>query len=79
MRFLLSLYRVNFLKYQKPEKDLSFIRNSDVYKLVHDMDPPKSGIELRPEMVVAEEDVRKVMKDETIFQPRESKVFLYQN
>ncbi|XP_058061362.1 PDZ and LIM domain protein Zasp isoform X2 [Anopheles bellator] len=50
---------VNFLKYQKPEKDLSFIRNSDVYKLVHDMDPPKSGIELRPEMVVAEEDVRK--------------------
>uniref|UniRef100_A0A8W7K9K2 PDZ domain-containing protein n=1 Tax=Anopheles albimanus TaxID=7167 RepID=A0A8W7K9K2_ANOAL len=71
--------RVNFLKYQKPEKDLSFIRNSDVYKLVHDMDPPKSGIELRPEMVVAEEDVRKVMKDETIFQPRESKVFLYQN
>ncbi|XP_053679484.1 A-kinase anchor protein 12 [Anopheles nili] len=71
--------RVNFLKYQKPEKDLSFIRNSDVYKLVHDMDPPKSGIELRPEMVVAEEDVRKVMKDETIFQPRKSKVFLYQN
>ncbi|XP_050069527.1 uncharacterized protein LOC126557704 isoform X2 [Anopheles maculipalpis] len=70
---------VNFLKYQKPEKDLSFIRNSDVYKLVHDMDPPKSGIELRPEMVVAEEDVRKVMKDETIFQPRKSKVFLYQN
>ncbi|EGK97342.1 AGAP003939-PD [Anopheles gambiae str. PEST] len=50
---------VNFLKYQKPEKDLSFIKNSDVYKLVHDMDPPKSGIELRPEMVVAEEDVRK--------------------
>ncbi|XP_058116137.1 uncharacterized protein LOC131287985 [Anopheles ziemanni] len=71
--------RVNFLKYQKPEKDLSFIRNSDVYKLVHDMDPPKSGIELRPEMVVAEEDVRKVMKDETIFQPRKAKVFLYQN
>ncbi|XP_061505874.1 proteoglycan 4 isoform X1 [Anopheles gambiae] len=71
--------RVNFLKYQKPEKDLSFIKNSDVYKLVHDMDPPKSGIELRPEMVVAEEDVRKVMKDETIFQPRKSKVFLYQN
>ncbi|XP_003436667.2 proteoglycan 4 isoform X2 [Anopheles gambiae] len=70
---------VNFLKYQKPEKDLSFIKNSDVYKLVHDMDPPKSGIELRPEMVVAEEDVRKVMKDETIFQPRKSKVFLYQN
>lgn len=70
---------VNFLKYQKPEKDLSFIRNSDVYKLVHDMDPPKSGIELRPEMVVAEEDVRKVMKDETIFQPRKAKVFLYQN
>ncbi|XP_055523871.1 uncharacterized protein LOC129717759 isoform X3 [Wyeomyia smithii] len=51
--------RVNFLKYQKPEKDLSFIKNSDVYKLIHDQDPPKTGIELRPEMVLAEEDVRK--------------------
>uniref|UniRef100_A0A182M6B3 PDZ domain-containing protein n=1 Tax=Anopheles culicifacies TaxID=139723 RepID=A0A182M6B3_9DIPT len=78
-KFESELFKVNFLKYQKPEKDLSFIKNSDVYKLVHDMDPPKSGIELRPEMVVAEEDVRKVMKDETIFQPRKSKVFLYQN
>ncbi|XP_055523874.1 uncharacterized protein LOC129717759 isoform X6 [Wyeomyia smithii] len=71
--------RVNFLKYQKPEKDLSFIKNSDVYKLIHDQDPPKTGIELRPEMVLAEEDVRKVMHDETIFQPRKSRVFLYQN
>ncbi|XP_058812041.1 uncharacterized protein LOC131676762 isoform X4 [Topomyia yanbarensis] len=70
---------VNFLKYQKPEKDLSFIKNSDVYKLIHDKDPPKTGIELRPEMVLAEEDVRKVMHDETIFQPRKSRVFLYQN
>lgn len=50
---------VNFLKYQKPEKDLSFIKNSDVYKLIHDQDAPKCGIELRPEMVIAEEDVRK--------------------
>ncbi|XP_062565987.1 uncharacterized protein LOC134228297 isoform X4 [Armigeres subalbatus] len=51
--------RVNFLKYQKPEKDLTFIKNSDVYKLIHDQDAPKSGIELRPELVLAEEDVRK--------------------
>lgn len=50
---------VNFLKYQKPEKDLTFIKNSDVYKLIHDQDAPKSGIELRPELVLAEEDVRK--------------------
>ncbi|XP_029729769.2 pinin isoform X6 [Aedes albopictus] len=50
---------VNFLKYQKPEKDLTFIKNSDVYKLIHDQDTPKSGIELRPELVLAEEDVRK--------------------
>lgn len=50
---------VNFLKYQKPEKDLSFIKNSDVYKLIHDQDAPKCGIELRPELVIAEEDVRK--------------------
>lgn len=70
---------VNFLKYQKPEKDLSFIKNSDVYKLIHDQDAPKCGIELRPEMVLAEEDVRKVMHDETIFQPRKYKAFLYQN
>lgn len=71
--------RVNFLKYQKPEKDLSFIKNSDVYKLIHDQDAPKCGIELRPELVIAEEDVRKVMHDETIFQPRKDKAFLYQN
>ncbi|XP_065072922.1 uncharacterized protein Zasp67 isoform X3 [Ochlerotatus camptorhynchus] len=51
--------RVNFLKYQKPEKDLTFIKNSDVYKLIHDQDAPKCGIELRPELVLAEEDVRK--------------------
>ncbi|XP_038105769.1 uncharacterized protein LOC6032690 isoform X1 [Culex quinquefasciatus] len=70
---------VNFLKYQKPEKDLSFIKNSDVYKLIHDQDAPKCGIELRPELVIAEEDVRKVMHDETIFQPRKDKAFLYQN
>lgn len=50
---------VNFLKYQKPEKDLTFIKNSDVYKLIHDQDAPKCGIELRPELVLAEEDVRK--------------------
>ncbi|XP_029729766.2 pinin isoform X2 [Aedes albopictus] len=71
--------RVNFLKYQKPEKDLTFIKNSDVYKLIHDQDTPKSGIELRPELVLAEEDVRKVMHDETIFQPRKDRCFLYQN
>ncbi|KXJ74980.1 hypothetical protein RP20_CCG012608 [Aedes albopictus] len=70
---------VNFLKYQKPEKDLTFIKNSDVYKLIHDQDTPKSGIELRPELVLAEEDVRKVMHDETIFQPRKDRCFLYQN
>lgn len=70
---------VNFLKYQKPEKDLTFIKNSDVYKLIHDQDAPKSGIELRPELVLAEEDVRKVMHDETIFQPRKDRVFLFQN
>ncbi|XP_055587245.1 titin-like isoform X3 [Uranotaenia lowii] len=70
---------VNFLKYQQPEKDLSFIKDSEVYKLVHDQNPPKSGIELRPELVVAEEDVRKVMHDETIFQPRKDRVFLFSN
>lgn len=70
---------VNFLKYQKPEKDLTFIKNSDVYKLIHDQDAPKCGIELRPELVLAEEDVRKVMHDETIFQPRKDRVFLFQN
>lgn len=70
---------VNFLKYQKPEKDLTFIKNSATYKLIHDQDAPKSGIELRPELVVAEEDVRKVMHDETIFQPRKDRCFLYQN
>jgi PDZ and LIM domain protein 5/6/7 len=50
------------LKYQKPEKDVSFIKNSETYKMIHHLDKePESGIEARPEKVVAEEDLRRIL------------------
>lgn len=56
-----NLYRVNFLKYKKPEKDLSNLDRSEVFKIIHNMEyQPRSGIQVRPPKVMAEEDVRKV-------------------
>lgn len=53
------LFRVNFLKYQKPEKKIN--TNSDVFRIVHNMDKePKQGIAARPEKIMAEEDIRSV-------------------
>ena len=54
-------HRVNFLKYHKPEKDVSFIKNSAVYKLIHGLDgQPNCGISNRPEKVAAEADIKRV-------------------
>lgn len=57
-----DLFRVNFLKYQKPEKDLSFIKESETYRMIHNLDRPENGIEKRPERVAAEEDILKVKR-----------------
>lgn len=54
--------RVNFLKYQKPEKDLSFLKNSETYRAIHHLSPVENGIEKRPAMVAAEEDLLKVKR-----------------
>ncbi|XP_011183650.2 microtubule-associated serine/threonine-protein kinase 2 isoform X2 [Zeugodacus cucurbitae] len=52
--------RVNFMKYQKPEKKIDLNR-SEVYKVIHHLDrQPVRGIEVRPPMVPAEVDIRKV-------------------
>ena len=59
--FLIFL-RVNFLKYQKPEKDLSFLKNSETYRTVHHLTPVENGIEKRPATVAAEEDILKVKR-----------------
>ncbi|CAO1388389.1 unnamed protein product [Diamesa serratosioi] len=50
---------VNFLKYQKPEKDLSFLKNSETYRTIHHLTPKENGIEKRPATVAAEEDILK--------------------
>lgn len=55
-------FRVNFLKYQKPEKDLSFLKNSETYRTIHHMTPVENGIEKRPEVVAAEQDILKVKR-----------------
>ncbi|XP_018793530.1 PREDICTED: RE1-silencing transcription factor isoform X3 [Bactrocera latifrons] len=52
--------RVNFMKYQKPEKKIGLNR-SEVYKVIHHLDrQPVRGIEVRPPVVPAEVDIRKV-------------------
>ncbi|XP_017484228.1 PREDICTED: titin [Rhagoletis zephyria] len=52
--------RVNFMKYQKPEKKIDLNR-SEVYKVIHHLDrQPVRGIEVRPPVVPAEVDIRKV-------------------
>lgn len=53
---------VNFMKYQKPEKKVD-LDKSEVYKVLHHLDrSPIRGIEVRPPVVVAEADIRKVVE-----------------
>lgn len=53
---------MNFLKYKKPEKDLSNLDRSEVFKIIHHMEgEPRHGIQVRPPKVMAEEDVRNVI------------------
>uniref|UniRef100_A0A1Y1NEW9 PDZ domain-containing protein n=2 Tax=Photinus pyralis TaxID=7054 RepID=A0A1Y1NEW9_PHOPY len=47
---------INFLKYQPPPKNLDYLQKSEVYKLIHDMEPPAKGIATRPGVVAAEQD-----------------------
>lgn len=68
--------RVNFLKYHKPEKDVSFIKNSAVYKLIHGLDgQPNCGISNRPEKVAAEDDIKRVC--EKNFSQSQYKLWLF--
>lgn len=49
------------MKYKKPEKDLSNLDRSEVFKIIHHMErEPNHGIQVRPPKVMAEEDVRNV-------------------
>lgn len=53
---------VNFMKYQKPEKKVD-LDKSEVYKVLHHLDKsPIRGIEVRPPVVVAEADIRRVVE-----------------
>ncbi|XP_063934575.1 golgin subfamily A member 6-like protein 22 isoform X2 [Zophobas morio] len=47
---------INFLKYQPPPKNLDYLHRSDVYKLVHDLEPPVRGISNRTSKILAEQD-----------------------
>lgn len=60
-KFLTFIFRINFLKYKKPEKDLSNLKSSEVFKIIHHLEKePKHGIQVRPAKVAAEEDMRNV-------------------
>lgn len=50
------VYRINFLKYQPPPKNLEHLQNSAVYRLVHDMEPALKGIGTRDTKILAEQD-----------------------
>ncbi|CAG9824980.1 unnamed protein product [Phaedon cochleariae] len=54
---------INFLKYQPPPKNLDYLQRSEVYRLVHDMEPPVRGIVSRPEKVLPEQDYYEASKE----------------
>ncbi|XP_068905878.1 probable inactive protein kinase DDB_G0270444 isoform X1 [Tenebrio molitor] len=51
---------INFMKYQPPPKNLDYLQRSDVYKLVHDLEPPIRGISSRVSKILAEQDYYEV-------------------
>ncbi|XP_044752688.1 uncharacterized protein LOC123312366 isoform X2 [Coccinella septempunctata] len=51
-----KVYKINFLKYTPPPKNLGYLQQSEVYRLVHGMEPPVRGISLRSEKILAEQD-----------------------
>lgn len=52
-------YRVNFLKYKKPERDLSNLNRSEVFKLIHDAESqPAFRISDRPPKVFSADDFK---------------------
>ncbi|XP_017784603.1 PREDICTED: titin homolog isoform X2 [Nicrophorus vespilloides] len=48
--------KINFLKFQPPPKKMDHLQHSEVYKIIHDLEPPAKGILARPEMILSEED-----------------------
>lgn len=58
---------MNFLKYKKPEKDLSNLDRSETFKIIHHIEQePRHGIPVRAPIVLCEEDVRNVSEDHFI-------------
>ncbi|XP_018330476.1 titin-like isoform X2 [Agrilus planipennis] len=52
------IYKINFLKYTPPPKNLDYLQNSEVFRLLHEMDPPpRRGIAARPEIIPAVQDI----------------------
>ncbi|XP_030238231.1 transcription factor SPT20 homolog isoform X4 [Drosophila navojoa] len=57
-----AAHRVNFMKYQKPERKIDLNR-SEVYKVIHHLDrAPVRGIEVRAPLVAAESDIRQALQ-----------------
>ncbi|XP_030749515.1 uncharacterized protein PFB0765w isoform X2 [Sitophilus oryzae] len=47
---------INFLKYQPPPKNLDYLQKSEVYRLIHGMEPPVRGVGARAEKILSERD-----------------------
>nr|XP_023013824.1 uncharacterized protein LOC111503692 isoform X3 [Leptinotarsa decemlineata] len=59
---VIATKKINFLKYQPPPKNLDYLQRSEVYRLVHDMEPPVRGIVSRPEKILPEQDYYEATK-----------------
>lgn len=44
------------MKYQGPPKNMDYLQRSEVFRLLHEMEPAQKGIAARPSKVVAEQD-----------------------
>ncbi|KAK9721579.1 hypothetical protein QE152_g20795 [Popillia japonica] len=60
-----AVYRINFLKYQPPPKNLEHLQKSAVYRLVHDIEPPPRGVIARDTKILAEQDYYTDREDNT--------------
>ncbi|XP_066255296.1 glutamic acid-rich protein isoform X1 [Euwallacea similis] len=47
---------INFLKFEPPAKNLDYLQKSEVYRLIHDMEPPVRGVGARAEKILSEKD-----------------------
>lgn len=54
------------MKYTPPPKKLDHLQRSEVYRLIHGMEPPTKGITTRPEKILPEQDYYEVCEKQLL-------------